>query len=62
MTPEDYTGRQEKRVWAIEQLIRIEGCLELVDVRDGFMYLTLRMALLHASEYLEKRDLEKKTT
>jgi len=41
---------------------RIEECLELVDVRDGFMYLTLRMALLHASKYLEKRDLEKKTT
>ena len=28
MTPEDYTGRQEKRVWAIEQLIRMEGCLD----------------------------------
>ena len=27
-TNKEFSGRQEKRVWAIEQLIRMEGCLD----------------------------------
>ena len=27
-TNEEFSGRQDRRVWAIEQLIRLEGCLD----------------------------------
>ena len=37
---------------------KLEECLELVTVEDGFTYLTLRMAMIHNEAYLEKQEHE----
>ncbi len=37
---------------------KIEECLELVTVEDDFIYLTLRMAMLHTETYLKNNNAE----
>lgn len=33
---------------------KLEECLELTAADDGFIHLTLRMAIIHAKDYLEE--------
>ena len=37
---------------------KIEECLELLTIEDGFIYLALRLAKLHTETYLENSDAE----
>ena len=37
---------------------KIGECLELVTIEDEFVYLTLRMAMLHTKDYLKNNDAE----